>query len=217
MKLRTNLIAGFLVLMAACSSSTPVATETAAPSTKTPVPSPTPFPMSEGLFTGAPQDFLLNADTLEGYTPQDIGFESDNARVIELREDGEEYIAATGRLSGWQIQFDRQGEDGGPAYVVQVVNTFGQANGPTLAIGPTWQAPVYAQFENGGLEQLSGVEGLEEQDYLMWRDANGSVGLQIVYRNLLLFYTGPYASDADPLFFAQLALRHIDWIQAGEP
>ena len=206
-----------LLLLSACTITNPAPTATHAPPSETPIPSPTPFPMSDGVFTGDPQDFLLNAETLEGYTPQDSGFESDNARVIELREDGEAYINATGRLSGWQIQFNREDQRDGPAYIVHVVNTFSQLDGPALAIGPVWQSAIYNQFSNAGLEQITGLENLEGQNYLMWRDENGSVGLQIAYRNLLLFYTGPFESDDDAAFFAQLALRHIEWIQAGEP
>jgi hypothetical protein len=214
---------GLFAMLAACSAQTSPAISTANPQTpntptptKTATPSPTPFPMQDGLFTGNAHGFLLTGALIPGYSLQDEGFESANDRVIELRDDGEAYIAATGRQSGWQIQFNRQEGGEGPSYIVHVVNTFSQLDGPVLAISPDWQQTIYAQFENGGLEQLSSVEGLEGQTYLMWRNNDGSVGLQIVYRNLLLFYTGPYESDADPLFFAQLALNHIAWIQSHE-
>lgn len=180
-------------------------------------PSATQFPMENGVFTGAPQDFLVQETEFGGqYTAADAGAESPNSAVIEGRPDGEEYLAATGRISGWRTQFNRN-EDvtAGPTYVVNVVNLYESAEGARLVLSQEWHQDVWSLIYNGQLTQLPEIEGLDAQ-HLVWRDANGTVGVEIVYRNLYILLTGPSEGGDQYQFFADLAKAHLEWIQAGE-
>lgn len=180
-------------------------------------PSATPFPMENGLFTGAPQDFLLDETELSGlYTAADAGVESPNSAVMEGRPDGEAYLAATGRIGGWRTQFNRN-EDAidGPTYVVNVVNIYESAEGAQLVLSQDWHQDVWSLIYNGQLTQMPEIEGLDAQ-HLIWRDANGTVGVEIVYRNLYILLTGPSEGGDQYQFFADLAKTHLDWIKAGE-
>ncbi len=178
---------------------------------------PTPFPMSNGVFTGAPQDFVLHESLVpSGYAAQDAGNESPNSRVLEGRPDGAAYIEATGRVSGSQIQFNHVGEGGDPLYVVQVVVTFKTADGATLALSREWHADVWNRIDSGEFEQLPNIEGLAA-DQLVWRDpVTGTVAVEMVYRNLYILLTGPSDGGDNYQFFADLAQAHLDWIIAGE-
>jgi hypothetical protein len=194
------------------------ATETPQPSaTPTVTATPTPFPMAGGVFSGDAQAFLVSADLLAGvYTATDAGFESPNSRVIELRPDGALYVLTTGRRGGWQLQFDRVSEGETPPYFINVVTIYESAEGPRLALSREWHQDVWARIDSGELEQLPNSEGLDTE-HLVWRDASGTVGLEIAYRNLYLFFTGPASGGDDYAFFADLARAHLDWIKASQP
>lgn len=211
------------LVLAACSSTgtaadvPPAEPEAEAPSpTATRIPTPAPFPLSaDGIFTGAPQDFLLPAEELEGdYLAQDAGSESTNSRVIELRADGEAYIAATGRISGWRVQYNgTNGQD--PPYIVHVVNNYDSAEGASLVLSREWHSDVWSQIDSGALELLPGIGGLAVE-HLAWRDASGTVAVEMVYRNLYIFFTGPSGGSDNYEFFANLARGHLDWIRSRE-
>lgn len=198
------------VLLAACAPAAPQAAEIATPS-------PTPFPMENGVFTGNPQDFLVQEGEFGGqYTAADEGAESPNSAVLEGRPDGEEYLAATGRIGGWRVQFNRnEGETEGPTYVVNVVNIYESAEGAQLTLSQEWHQDVWSLIYNGQLTQLPEIEGLDAQ-HLVWQDANGTVGVEIVYRNLYILLTGPTGGGDQYQFFANLAKTHLEWIIAGE-
>lgn len=179
-------------------------------------PSPTPFPMANGVFTGAPQDFLLSEGELDGlYTAADAGSETPNSAVLAGRPDGEAYLAATGRLSGWRIQFDRVAEGESPLYVVNVVNIYETAEGAQLTLSREWHADVWALIDSGQLTLLPEIPNLGAE-HLVWQDANGTVGVELAYRNLYIFLTGPADGGDSYQFFADLAKAHIEWIMAGE-
>lgn len=198
------------VLLAACAPVALQAAEIAAPS-------PTPFPMENGVFTGAAQDFLLQERELGGqYASADAGVESPNSAVLEGRPDGEEYLAATGRVGGWRVQFNRnEGETEGPTYVVNVVNIYESAEGAQLTLSQEWHQDVWSLIYNGQLTQLPEIEGLDAQ-HLVWQDANGTVGVEIVYRNLYILLTGPSEGGDQYQFFADLAKTHLEWVIDGE-
>lgn len=218
-QLKYALLPVFVALMVtACSaSSAPAAPPTeAANPTATVTPAPTPFPLSaDGLFIGAPADFLIREEGLGGeYVAQDAGEESPNSRVLELRADGEAYIAATGRQSGWRLQYN--GTDGqDPPYIVQVVNTYASAEGASLVLSREWHADVWALIDSGQLELLPGISGLAVE-HLVWRDGTGTVAVEMVYRNLYIFFTGPSNGADNYDFFASLARTQLDWIRSRE-
>jgi hypothetical protein len=178
---------------------------------------PTPFPMSDGIFIGAPQDFLLHESVLPGdYAAQDTGSESPNSRVLEGRPDGAAYIEATRRLSGYQIQYNHVGEGGDPLYIVQVVVTFENAEGAGLALSREWHADVWNRIDSGEFELMPEIDGLEAE-HMVWRDpVTGTVAVEMVYRNLYVLLTGPSDGGDNYQFFANLAQAHLDWIIAGE-
>lgn len=218
-----------MLFLSACGPAAPEATATAtepAPpsssstSTATPVPTatPTPFPMDEaGAFTGAPQDFMLRPEELDGaYAAQDAGEERPNSFVLENRADGAAYIQATGRLGGWLRQYNRV-NGAGPSYIVQVVSLYANPVGAELSISQGWHTQVWGGIESGALELLPGVPGLGVS-HLVWRNsATGDVGLEMIYRNLYIFFTGPAEGEDYYDFFAELARTHLEWIRAQEP
>jgi hypothetical protein len=176
------------------------------------------FPLSaDGLFTGSPQDFLLRTDELGAdYFAPNAGASSPNSRVLNLRPDGQAYIDATGRRAGWQVQYNRSVGDG-PSYIVNVVNIYDRADGPHLALSREWHKQVWERIDNGELALLPSIPDFDYEN-LVWKDANGTIGVEIAYRNLYIFFTGPTDNNADQYdFFANLAKAHIEWIQAGEP
>lgn len=179
-------------------------------------PTGTPFPMSNGLFTGAPQDFLLREDELGGlYSAADVGAETPNYAVLDGRADGEAYIEATGRLSGYRIQFNRNSEGDTPSYIVNVVNIYETAEGAQLVLSREWHQDVWSRIDSGELTRLPEIPGLDAEQ-VVWQDATGAVGVEIVYRNLYIFLTGPSEGGDQYQFFADLAASHLAWIQAGE-
>jgi hypothetical protein len=175
------------------------------------------FPLSaDGLFTGSPQDFVLRQDELgDAYFAPDAGTASPNSRVVELRPDGQAYIDATGRRDGWQVQYNRSAADG-PSYIVNVVNIYDKADGPHLALSRDWHQQVWERIDSGQLTLLPAIPDFD-YEHLIWKDATGTIGVEIVYRNLYIFFTGPSDGPDQYDFFANLAKAHIDWLQAGEP
>ncbi len=175
------------------------------------------FPLSaDGLFTGSPQDFLLRLDELGGsYFAPDAGASSPNSRVVELRPDGQAYIDATGRRDGWQVQYNRSAGNG-PSYIVSVVSIYDKADGPHLALSREWHQQVWDRIDSGELTLLPAIPNFN-YEHLIWKDATGTIGVEIVYRNLYIFFTGPSDGPDQYDFFANLAKAHIEWLQAGEP
>lgn len=176
----------------------------------------TPFPMASGLFTGAPQDFMLQDDELGGqYAAADAGAESPNSVVVEGRADGAAYIEATGRVSGYRMQFNRTANGETPTYIVSVVNIYETAEGAQPVLSRDWHPDVWSRIDSGELTLLPEIEGLDAEQ-LVWQDTTGTVGVEIVYRNLYIFITGPGEGGDQYRFFADLAKGHLEWIQAGE-
>jgi hypothetical protein len=176
----------------------------------------TNFPMEGGLFTSAPETFLLNAEDLGGlYTAADAGSEIPNSVVIESRTDGQAYVEATGRLSGHRIQFNREAEGDTPTYIINVVNSYKTAKGAQLTLSRDWNQDVWSRIDSGELTLLPEIPDLDAQQ-LIWQDANGTVGVEIVYRNLYLFFTGPIGGGDAYQFFTDLAKGHVEWIKTGE-
>lgn len=180
-------------------------------------PTRVPFLMAGGYFLNAPQDFLLSPEQTGGaYVPMSVGTESPNSRILELRADGAEYIAATGRLVGWQRQLDRQA-GAGPLYLVNVVNIYETADGPLTVLSREWHADVWSRLDSGELTLLDDLPGVEAE-HLVWQDSAGGIGVEIAYRNLYILLTGPTENGADQYgFFAELVPAYLQWIQAGEP
>lgn len=206
-----------ILLLAACTPQPQPAAPRESEPPATVLPLPTPFPMSGGVFIGAPQDFLLQPAELGGaYVAADAGVESPNSGVLEGRTDGAAYIAATGRLTGWRIQFNGAAEGQVPPYIVNLVNTYATAEGAQLVLSRDWHADVWKLIDGGQLTELPQIEGLDSQ-HLVWQTAEGAIGVEIIYRNLYIFFTGPTdGSQAAYQFFANLAVSHLDWIKAGE-
>ncbi|UYN90188.1 MAG: hypothetical protein KIT08_02870 [Anaerolineales bacterium] len=208
MKNRVLVLATFvLIALAACSPQ---------PETKA-EPTRVPFLMAGGYFLNAPQDFLLSPEQTGGaYAPMSAGTESPNSRILELRTDGAEYIAATGRLVGWQRQMDRR-SGGGPLYLVNVVNIYETSDGPLTVLSREWHADVWSRLDSGELTLLPDLEGVDAE-HLVWQDAAGGIGVEIAYRNLYILLTGPTENGADQYgFFAELVPAYLQWIRAGEP
>lgn len=205
--MRKLFIAAFLLaLLAAC---TP-------PQTFSQEPASTAFPMENGVFTSQPDDFMLTEKELgELYEATDAGSASSNMDVLQARADGDAYIAATGRVNGYRIQFNRTAEGDTPTYIVNVVNIYETAEGAQLVISRDWHQDVWSRIDSGELTQLPDIPGLNAEQ-LIWQDATGTVGMEIVYRNLYIFFTGPSEGGDSYPFFADLAEAHLAWIQAGE-
>ncbi len=177
----------------------------------------TPFPMEGGAFTGAPQDFVLREDELGGlYAAADAGAESPNNAVLENRPDGEAYLEATGRLNGWRIQFNGIAEGQVPAYVFNAVNVYESAEGAQLVLSREWHADVWSLIDSGQLTQLPEITGLDGADQLVWQSADGAVGVELIYRNLYIYFSSPGDGGDPGVFLAELARAHLDWIKAGE-
>lgn len=215
MKQPLILIVPLLILTACAAPNQPAALAEAEPAA-TLAPSPTPFPMENGVFTGGPDDFLITEAELGGlYTADGAGTGSTNMDVLQARADGDAYIEATGRIMGWHIQFNRTAAGSTPPYIVNVVNTYETAEGAQLVLSPEWHQDVWSQIDSGGLTRLPDIEGLDAEQ-LVWQTADGAVGVEIVYRNLYIFMTGPSDGSDQYAFFADLAKAHLDWIKAGE-
>ena len=207
-----------LAALAACAGSAGEPAATSGPPTVTAAPSPTPFPISDGLFTSGAEAFLLSEDELAGlFRVVDAAVQTSNAEIPELRADGEAYLEATGRLDGWQLILLRgEGSEIGPNYIVSRTTTYESAEGAQLVLSREWQADVWTAIDSGALELLPQIEGLGAQ-HLVWRDpSTRAVGVQIVYRNLYLFFTGLSTGEDLYDFFADLAREHLDWIQSRE-
>ncbi len=176
----------------------------------------TSFPMENGAFTGAPQDFVLQPEELGGqYIAADAGAEIPNSTVIEGRADGEAYIGSTGRLSGYRIQFNRAAEGDTPSYMVNVVNIYQTTEGAQLVLSREWHQDIWSRIDSGELTLLPEIPNLDAEQ-LVWQDAAGTVGVEIVYRNLYLFFTGPSDAGDQYQFFVNLVTAHLAWITAGE-
>ncbi len=176
------------------------------------------FPLSaDGLFTGSPQDFLIRLDELGGnYFAPDAGASTPNSRILELRADGQAYIDATGRRGGWQVQYNRSAGDG-PSYIVNVVVTYNSTEGAHLSLSRDWHQDVWDRIDSGQLILLPAIPDFD-YEHLIWKDATGTIGVEIVYRNLYILMVGPTENDIDQYdFFADLARAHSKWIQDGEP
>ncbi|MEX2143696.1 MAG: hypothetical protein WD740_03805 [Anaerolineales bacterium] len=177
---------------------------------------PTPFLMAGGVFIGEPQHFLLQSEELGGeYQADGAGSASPNSGVLEGRADGAAYLEATGRLSGWRMQYNASGEGQAPPYIVNVVNIYETAEGAQLVLSRDWHQDVWSLIDSGDLTQLPAITGLDTE-HLVWQTADGAVGVEMIYRNLYIFFTGP-GDNSDPLpRLAQLAIAHLEWIKAGE-
>lgn len=192
-------------LVAACAPAQPVAEEAAAK-----------FPMENGVFTGTPQEFLLEQNDLGGqYTAADAGAETPNSTVIEGRADGEAYVETTGRISGYRIQFNRLSDGETPTYIINVVNVYESAEGAQLVLSREWHQDVWSRIDSDELALLAEIPGIDGSQ-LLWQDAAGTVGVEIVYRNLYIFLTGPSEGGDQYQFFADLASAYLARIQAGE-
>lgn len=178
-------------------------------------PTRVPFQMAGENFLNAPQDFLLPVDLTNGaYALMSAGTESPNSRILELRSDGQAYIAATGRLVGWQRQLDRAAGDG-PLYLVNIVNIYETADGPLAVLSPEWHADVWSRLDNGELTLLPDLPGVDTE-HLVWQDATGGIGVEIAYHNLYLLLTGPGDGTDQYGFFAELVPRYLQWIREGQ-
>ncbi|MEX1249034.1 MAG: hypothetical protein WEA61_11200 [Anaerolineales bacterium] len=209
-------IASLLLLSACAAPQTPAAALLDIEPTATTAPTPTPFPMENGIFTGQPDDFLLTEEELVGaYEADGAGSGSTNMDLLQARADGEAYIEATGRLMGWRIQFNRAGEGDTPPYVVNVVNMYEHAEGAQLVLNREWHQDVWSAIDSGQLTLLPEIEGLDAE-HLIWQTAEGAVGVELVYRNLYILFTGPGDGVDQYEFFAELARTHLQWIRDGE-
>lgn len=204
----------FVVLLAALALS--ACRPTVAQSVEAAEPTREPFLMAGEYFLSAPQDFLLTPELTEhAYALMSTGTESPNSRILELREDGQAYIAATGRLMGWQRQLDRRTGDG-PLYLVNIVNLYETDEGPVTVLSREWHAEVWSRLDSGELTLLPDLPGVEAE-HLVWQDSAGGIGVEIAYRNLYILLTGPTSDGVDQYgFFAQLVPHYLEWIQAGE-
>lgn len=176
------------------------------------------FPLSaDGLFTGSSQDFLVRLDELgSNYFAPDAGTQSPNSRVVDLRADGQAYVDATGRRDGWQVQYSRSDGDG-PIYIVDVAVLYNSAEGAQLSLSRDWHQQVWDRVDSGELVLLPAIPDFE-YEHLIWRDANGTIGIEVVYRNLYILLAGPTENGVDQYdFFVDLARNHIKWLQDGEP
>jgi hypothetical protein len=205
----------FILTLTACTMQPTQSREVAAEVVADPL--PTPFPLSsDGLFLNNPQDFLVQPETVgSAYTADGSGTESPNSRVIELRPDGAAYVEATARRAGWQIQYNRTAEGDSPTYIVNVVNIYDKLEGPQLTLSRDWHADVWNRIDSGELTLLPSIPGLDAE-HLVWQTADGTIGVEIVYRNLYIFLTGPTEGADQYDFFANLAKAHVDWIRNGE-
>jgi hypothetical protein len=171
--------------------------------------------MANGIFTGAPQDFVLQPGELEAYAQADAGSETPNEAVLSGRADGQAYLDATGRLNGYRIQFNRTQGEVTPSYIVNVVNTYETAEGALLVLSREWHADVWSLIDSGTLTLLPAIPGLAAE-HLVWQDPNGAVGVEIAYRNLYILLTAPGDGGDAYATLSELAVNHLNWIQAGE-
>jgi hypothetical protein len=179
-------------------------------------PTRTPLLVRDGLFIGVPRDFVLPAEALSGlYLAADAGTESDNNGVLENRADGEAYLEATGRISGYRIQFNRSEEVDTPSYVLNVVNIYETTEGAQLVLSREWHADVWSLIDGGQLTHLPDIEGIDVP-HIAWVDPNGGAGVEFIYRNIYVLITAPGDGADTAAFVTDLARTHYYWIVAGE-
>lgn len=169
---------------------------------------PTATPTSDSLpVPGLAMEYVLQSNMLDnGCSTDGLGSESPNTRVLELREDGEDYLLATGRKDGWQIRFDCTDN---PRLIVNVVVTYNTLAGPIQALSREWHVEVWDRIDTGELEQLPDMPGLGEHQ-IVFRDANGTIGVEFTYRNVYFFLTGTADEGVDNYdFFAELAAAQL--------
>lgn len=178
-------------------------------------PEATPFPIENGAFMSSPETFALRIEELAGLYTVDAGTQTDNSAVLAGRADGEAYLEATGRIAGYRMQFNRSAQVDTPSYIVNVVNSYETPEGASLVLSREWHQDVWSLIDSGQLTQLPAIEGLDAE-HLVWQDAAGTVGVEIVYRNLYILLTGPTDGTEQYEFFSNLAKVHLDWIKGGE-
>ncbi len=193
-----------VLLLAACSGSAPS-------DFSSEINSPTPVPAT--LLEGSPQDYALSADLLPASCQANEGIERPNSDVLTARDDGEAYLEATKRISGWQVQFDCAEN---PRLIVNVVTTFETLEGAAITLSPRWHSQVWDRINSGELEQLANMEGLGDLQ-IVFQDANGTVGVEFAYHNVYLFLTGTADEGVDNYtFFEDLANRYLQVVKASQ-
>ncbi len=184
-----------LLLLVACAPAEVIPTPTA---TLIPTTIPTPIPLQA-------KDYVLQAELLEnGCSSDGVGVESTNERVLELREDGAAYIEASGRIEGWQIVFSCSEN---PNTIVSVVNRYENEQGPILTLSREWHAQIWTLIDDGVLEKLPDIPALGEHQ-IVFRDPNGSIGIEFVFQNFYFYLTGTSEDGSDNSdFFTDLAAK----------
>ena len=169
---------------------------------------PTSTPTADGLpVPGRAMEYALTSNLLpNGCTASNAGTDLPNERVLELREDGEAYLEASGRVDGWQVQFDCEQS---PKFMVGIVVRYETLAGATLSLSREWHGDVWERIAEGTLEQLDPMPRLGDQQ-IVFTDANGTIGVEFVYRNLYFFITGTAEAGEDNYdFFAEVAAAQL--------
>jgi hypothetical protein len=171
---------------------------------------------ADGALAGAPESFLLSeAELGEPFAQSFAVVERSN----EMFAANEGYVEATHRENGAMIKFHQQpgAAVGGPQYIINNVSVFATPADAQLALSPEWHRVYFDSIFEGDFAELPALSALDAA-HRIWQDENGNIGLSVVYRNLLFYFTGPGgANGADELaYYAELATAHIAWIQAHE-
>jgi len=167
------------------------------------------------LLEATPATYILELDELHsGCGQNEPGQARPNSSVIEARSDGSDYLAAAKRIDGWQIQFDCEEN---PRLIVNVVVTYETLEGAAITLSRRWHGEVWERIDRGELELLANIEALGDLQ-LVFQDANGTIGVEFVYRNVYFFLTGTADEGVDNYeYFADLAEKYRQRIVGSIP
>jgi hypothetical protein len=208
MKVLISLILAFTAILTACADNNainnaePVAVNNLAEVTGPPESQP---------MSGSAQSLAIGSNLLPaGCVANTPGVERPNSGVAEARSDGAEYLEASQRVDGWQIQFDCPGN---PGLVVNVVATYATLEGAAITLSRRWHGEVWERIDAGTLEQLDPMLGLGDLQ-IVFQDANGTIGVEFVYRSSYFFLTGTSVGGVDNYeFFSTLANDYLESIK----
>jgi hypothetical protein len=209
MKVRVSLLLIFIAILSACADNNAINNAELVGVNKL---AEVTGPPESRPMSGSAQGLAIESDLLPaGCVENAPGVERPNSGVADARGDGAEYLAASQRVDGWQIQFDCPGN---PGLIVNVVATYATLEGAAITLSRRWHGEVWERLDAGTLEQLDPMPGLGDLQ-IVFQDANGTIGVEFVYRSSYFFLTGTSVGGEDNYeFFSTLANEYLAEIKS---